>query len=570
MSYKGTFGPDDQSRYAWKRWTMEVLANAVEELVVHAGATTFAEALGRRPGPETRVWQPGEVIDLLSRYWAVGDEVYAGLRLGRAAETFPPGTGAIELFFDDAEGAQRSSVVLVPRLQGAGPKTGGAHVVVAERAGLVDDRTDSLEALVGFALELLDSDEVDWRMGGAAPRADTFCVLPWTMLDVKPQGHVMPCDLFGRGLVADDGEAIDVRRHSLASAWKSADIERVRRAHAAGQRIPECDRCWRVEEEGGTSRRLRYLDELAQFVPLAQAGRAQLAFISLFPGNLCNLRCRTCGPGSSSALIREVAEVDKLVTLRGGQPGPPRPHVQENWLRDNTLFLESVDEVLPGLKLLEFLGGEPLLINEHQDLLRRLVDSGHAAHVELRYVTNGTRLPPGVVELWPHFERVGLQVSLDGVGRRFEYLRRPAKWDAVVRNIDRFREIAERVDVTTNATFSLLSGYYVNELFEWCHGRGLKCSLNPFGEPRHLDPRSLTPEAKRAVRQRVEDAWENIQPSEHSNVDGLLDLMDSEDWSVEQLPTFWLHTRAHDDYNGDSFEEAFPELAALLAEHEPK
>ena len=90
--------------------------------------------------------------------------------------------------------------------------------------------------------------------------------------------------------------------------------------------------------------------------------------------------------------------------------------VPENWLRDSPLLHESMDELAPGLAMLEFLGGEPLLFDEHFDLLALLVDRGHAGHVELRYVTNGTRLPSRAAGLWPHFKRVGLQVSLDGVG----------------------------------------------------------------------------------------------------------------------------------------------------------
>jgi hypothetical protein len=40
--------------------------------------------------------------------------------------------------------------------------------------------------------------------------------------------------------------------------------------------------------------------------------------------------------------------------------------------------------------------------------------------------------------------------------------------------------------------------------------------------------------------------------------------MDSADWSAAELPTFRLRTRLHDEYRGESFEETFPELAALL------
>jgi MoaA/NifB/PqqE/SkfB family radical SAM enzyme len=567
-SYSGTLDDGHQRSLKWKRWIIEVLTRAVDGLLDVADPISFADAVGGRHEERCR-FVPEDILRVLSRHWALGDEVLGGLRLAGARPVSAHHGAPIEIWIARADERDAASVVVVPRSDATRARRGGSHVVIAERAGRTCEATDQLEALFGFALALVDREGLEWELpaDGAliAEQRETFCVLPWTMLDVKRQGQVQPCDLFKRALVADDGTPLDARRHSLATAWGSADLRRVREAHAAGERIDECERCWRVEATGGTSRRRSYLRELAHLVPLARSGKPKLTFLSVFPGNLCNLRCRTCGPEASSALIRETREIEGLVTQRGGKALPvARPTVPENWLRDSPLFRESLDEVAPGLSLLEFLGGEPLLFDEHFDVLGDLVDHGHAGHIELRYVTNGTRLPARAADLWPHFKRVGLQVSLDAVGARFEYLRHPARWDAVVANIDGFRAIADRVDVTTNATFSVLSAYYLNELFSWTSGRGLRCTLNSFGEPRWLDPRALSPAAKQAVRERLGRGKSGAEEREQRNVDALLDLMDSADWSTDELPSFRLRTRLQDERRGESFEATFPELAALL------
>jgi MoaA/NifB/PqqE/SkfB family radical SAM enzyme len=567
-SYSGSLDDGDQRSLKWKRWIVEVLTRAVDGLLGAAGPVSFSAAVGGRP-EERYGFVPEDILRALGRHWALGDEVLGGLRLAGARSVSTRDGAPIEVWLDRADEREAASVIVVPRSHATGARRGGSHVVIAERAGRTCEATDQLEALFGFALTLVDREGVEWELPPdaalTAEQHETFCVLPWTMLDVKRQGQVQPCDLFKRALVADDGTPLDARRHSLATAWGSADLRRVREAHAAGERIDECERCWRVEATGGTSRRRSYLRELAHLVPLARSGKPKLTFLSVFPGNLCNLRCRTCGPEASSALIGETREIEALVTQRGGRGLPvARPAVVENWLRDSPLFRASLDEVAPGLSLLELLGGEPLLFDEHFDVLADLVQHGHAGHIELRYVTNGTRLPARAADLWPHFKRVGLQVSLDAVGARFEYLRHPARWDAVVANIDGFRAIADRVDVTTNATFSLLSAYYVNELFSWTRGRGLRCTLNSFGEPRWLDPRALPPAAKRAVRERLGGGQSGADEREQRNVDALLDLMDSADWSTDELPSFRLRTRLQDERRGESFEATFPELAALL------
>ncbi len=567
-SYSGTLSEADHRGYKWKRWIVEVLARAVDALLARATTAPFLEAMGGAEQRRRR-YSPDDVLGLLGRQWALGDEVFAGLCLAGARHVSADAASPIEIWFNRSDGQEVASIVLVRRSEATAARRGGSHIVIAERAGRTCEVTDQLETLVGFALGLGDPEALEWDFPSADEEAraenDTFCMLPWTMLDVKRQGEVLPCDLFRRPLRRDDGQPFDVRTDSLASAWRSTDLRRVREAHAAGERIEECERCWRVEAKGGRSRRLSYRHELAHLEPLARSGQAKLAFLSLFPGNLCNLRCRTCSPDASSALIREARELERLVEQHGGRTLPTLPVVvPENWLRDSPLLHESMDELAPGLAMLEFLGGEPLLFDEHFDLLALLVDRGHAGHVELRYVTNGTRLPSRAAGLWPHFKRVGLQVSLDGIGARFEYLRHPARWDAVAANIDGFRAIADRVDVTTNATFSLLSAYYLPELFAWARERGLRCTLNSLGDPRWLDARTLPPTAKQAVRARLAGGKSGADESERSNVDALLDLMDSADWSVEELPAFRLRTRLQDEYRGESFEATFPELAALL------
>jgi len=127
------------------------------------------------------------------------------------------------------------------------------------------------------------------------------------------------------------------------------------------------------------------------------------------------------------------------------------------------------------------------------------------------------------------------------------------------------RAIADRVDVTTNATFSLLSAYYVSEVFEWSRGAGVRCTLNSFGEPKWLDPRALPPRAKRAVRERLTAGRSGADEREQPNVEALLDLMDSADWSADELPSFRLRTRLQDEHRREHFAAVFPELAALLA-----
>ena len=79
-----------------------------------------------------------------------------------------------------------------------------------------------------------------------------------------------------------------------------------------------------------------------------------------------------------------------------------------------------------GVKGYYFTGGEPFMIEEHFELLRRTVEAGHADHISLHYNTNGTIRPPQkIFDLWKEFKSCEVMFSIDGTFKKFEYMRHP-------------------------------------------------------------------------------------------------------------------------------------------------
>jgi molybdenum cofactor biosynthesis enzyme MoaA len=121
-----------------------------------------------------------------------------------------------------------------------------------------------------------------------------------------------------------------------------------------------------------------------------------------------------------------------------------------------------------------FGGGEPLLIKDHLRFITKLVESGHSAHIELRYHTNGTQLTEQFIELWSQFKHVELMISLDDWGSRNDYVRYPAKWDTISAHLDRLDETGDNITVNLLATVHAMNVYNLPDYAMAVINRGWK------------------------------------------------------------------------------------------------
>jgi hypothetical protein len=152
---------------------------------------------------------------------------------------------------------------------------------------------------------------------------------------------------------------------------------------------------------------------------------------------------------------------------------------------------------------MEFTGGEPFLIDEHFDLLQQAVDLGIAGQIEIHYNTNTTQVPRRGLKLWPHFKAVEIALSIDDIGKRFEYQRYGTNWDASLANLDTFNSlIANTGNITLQVclTVNALNIYYLNELAEWISHRTFQfVYFNVLHDAWYFNVRNLNDTAKKLI-----------------------------------------------------------------------
>lgn len=373
-----------------------------------------------------------------------------------------------------------------------------------------------------------------------------FCFAPWSNLDISPQGTISPCCKFRHGHYPDP--ALNINEQGILAYEQSRTLATVREDFQKDRWPQGCERC-KIEEENGvlSKRQLDYDRWQHHYEKYNKDQRGYLTASVAF-GNTCNLTCITCNPVSSSRWQREYHALH-------GQDIRPNHFYKQDFVA------EFVDHA-PSIIHLDIPGGEPLLsgVPQQQELLQRFIDQGRAHEICLHYTTNATVWPDQTWwDLWQHFQEIDMQLSIDGIGAQFEYIRFPANWDQVVGNIQRYQsEQASRTNLrlSVSHTVSAYNIAYVAEFLSWCESMTLpRPWLGRVHDPEHMRPSVWSSAAKKYIVDKLQSGDQDAQTWANliNNTD------DSQHFQRFRHSVVW-----HDQYRKTDFAKTFPEMAAFL------
>lgn len=414
------------------------------------------------------------------------------------------------------------------------------------------------------------------------PVSGALCVLPWLHRFTNLGGEIQLCCIAEEHpesqLRTDDGVPIDVDRGLPESEVANcASLRRVRRQMLAGEWPAACAHCLTAERANGRSRRLYENAQYRGDLPwiLAETRPDGWAPVRIKSrdyrfGNLCNLRCRMCHPRASLPLLPEVAQVrareftsDELEAMR-----------HYDWFRRER-FWDDFRAHCHDLDHLHFAGGEPLIIPEVARALDVCIEEGCAPRVALTFNTNVTKLPPALLARWPRFRGVTLALSLDGIGAVNDYIRHPARWETIERNLHTIDEEHARLNVAAawvNTTVQVYNILHVAELVDYLHARCRFINpvpyLAPLFAPEYFDVRILPRRLKREATRRLRALAERLGPAAaeaRAQIDGLITYMESRRSSPLRCAEFRRVTQGFDRLRGEDVLAVVPELAPLMA-----
>jgi MoaA/NifB/PqqE/SkfB family radical SAM enzyme len=347
--------------------------------------------------------------------------------------------------------------------------------------------------------------------------------------------------------MSDYNESFNVQTQTLQYYSDSAFLAQIKQEFTQGQWPKGCVRC-RIEEQNSiaSKRQLDY-DRWQEQYQQYNFDTNQWITASIAFGNTCNLKCITCGPYSSSKWQKEYEKI-YLDNIR-----PVKFYRSD--------FVEKFIEQAPEIIHLDVPGGEPFLsgVQEQKHLLWHYIKTKQAKNISLHYTTNATLFPDQEWwDIWQHFKNVDIQLSIDGVGNKYEYIRYPAKWDVVVENTNQYlKKHMHNIQLSVSHTVSAYNIYYLDEFFTWCESVGLpRPWAGRVHNPIHMRPTVWPTAARNTIA-------DHLKSSTYEDVRTWAQLLQTQDDS-NKFAEFKIYLLQHDQYRGLNFAETFYELSELL------
>lgn len=264
---------------------------------------------------------------------------------------------------------------------------------------------------------------------------------PWTHTYVSPQTERRMC-CASREPARNFQQYIDTASGTgqyqpitLEQHWNSDHMKSVRRRMMAGEVLPECEVCDQKLLNTDVYRdyfwhlfRHRYDDVWTTTDTTGATTMRPVSWDYRFT-NLCNFKCRHCGDMLSSAWESEQRQ-HNMIDWNNSRNNWMRPEMRGEISRfqDTVIEQEFAAAVERGdVEEIYWVGGEPLMYEQHWRYMQRIIELGHGASIYARYNTNLSRIRHRGVDLYQdilaHVRDWQICASLDGTEHVGEYIR---------------------------------------------------------------------------------------------------------------------------------------------------
>ena len=301
----------------------------------------------------------------------------------------------------------------------------------------------------------------------------SFCIAKWKQVTMHlqngqthschhPNTHTIPIEEIARN----------------PSALHNTEYKKQqRKMMLEGQRPPECDYCWRVEDAGKISdRAFKSADHWAypykdDIVNKPWHDNVDPSYVEVSFSSVCNFKCSYCAPHISSQWMEEIERLGPYPTStkfnniqwlknEGKMPIPNRednPYVDAFWAWWPTMYTQ--------LKNFRITGGEPLLSKNTFKVLDYIIENPNPDLV-LGINTNlcvPVEVMNKFIEKMKQIQSKGmiksfvLYTSAEAHGAQSEYIRHGMDYQQWLKNIERVLSEIPVAAVSLMSTYNLMS-----------------------------------------------------------------------------------------------------------------
>ena len=446
----------------------------------------------------------------------------------------------------------------------------------------------------------------------------TWCPIPWIFQAVRNNGDLRVCCQANiaksKGTLKKEGGGVfNARFDNLKEARNSPTLKKIRLEMLEGKNPETCIRCEREDATGVVSRRnyetkiwkehfdINKARELTNPDGSIDPEKLPLTYYDLRFGNLCNLKCRMCGPTDSNAWYSDQVKVwgpefsdshGRVRLVKKGNHGYQTENQDYDWVCSEN-FWRQIKSNAPHIRHIHTVGGEPLLIDKHYELLEAVIKYGNPGDVTIEYNTNLTILPKKAVKIWKEFKNVKIGASIDGFGKINDYIRYPSRWEKIEGHLDLLDKATGNFNLWIATTVQVYNILHLPDLIKWRLEKKFKrvnnAKIRPLltthllHNPDFLNIKLLPQSYKKLVEDKFNSfypwlrdwSYKNNLPeykTEHLDkkarelLGGYVKYMNSEDWS-HLIPKFFQYTNKLDEIRGEKISDVVPELYFHTKKH---
>ncbi len=292
-------------------------------------------------------------------------------------------------------------------------------------------------------------------------KPETLCMAPWTHTYLSPQTERRLC-CASREPAQNFQQYIDTGTGTgayipitLDEHWNGEHMRSVRRRMLAGETLPECEVC--NDRLLNTDVYRSYFNHLFghKYLQVLES-TDETGYTSMQPvswdyrfSNLCNFKCRMCGDMLSSSWESEQRQ-HSMINWSDPKNNWMKPEIKKHIEQFQTTQIEAefaaavedhrIEEVY-------WVGGEPLMYEQHWRYMQRIIELGDGKNVYARYNTNLSRIDYRGCNLYrdilSNLRDWQICASIDGTGAIGEYIRTGLNFEEWLENFKRGVTIAQ-------------------------------------------------------------------------------------------------------------------------------
>jgi Iron-sulfur cluster-binding domain len=297
-----------------------------------------------------------------------------------------------------------------------------------------------------------------------------FCILPWIHFHSWPDKRVLPC------CIADSTKPYSriKPKQSILEMMNSPEYKEMRVKMLNDEPIDTCKRCydletlgtWTMRQSNNDRRGMEFAHLVEQTAEDGSIAEFKMAYMDIRFSNICNMKCRSCGPACSSQWAIEHK-------ARHGEGSLKQYFDLDDTVANSNKtgsFFKQLEPYLADVQEVYFAGGEILITPEHYSCLDYWIKNGLTEQVELTYTTNFSVLKyknKDLLGYWKQFPNLKIWASLDAKGGHAEMIRKGTDWEVIEQNLRDIKTNVPHAQFQITPTISIWNVHAFPRFFDY-------------------------------------------------------------------------------------------------------